>query len=107
MQPLDININEPFKNGLHKLYDQYCIDNSLSHNSKVIIIIDFIASVWYEDEIIKKETIIKSFNITGIINNPNRSDDKFYEVFKLIDERTVEKKDKILKEINKNDEIYF
>ena len=31
--------------------------------------------------------------------------DKFYEALKWIDERVVEKKDKIIKEININDKI--
>ena len=101
LQPLDTSINKPFKNRLHKLYDQYCIDNSLNDSSKVTRekIIDFIESVWYDDEIIKKKSIIKSFKITGISNNPDSSEDKFYEVFKWIDERVVEKKIKLLKKL--------
>lgn len=52
---------------------------------------------------IKKETIIKSFKITEISNNPDGYEDKLYQVFKWINERVFEKKDDLEKLKGKRD----
>ena len=40
--------------------------------------IQFICEIWYDDKIITKEIIYKSFRATGIANNLNKSEDYLF-----------------------------
>ena len=93
LQPLDVSINNPFKDALRNEYTQYCIQKGLSNADKVSRkqIIDFVYDVWYNKNIITKEMIIKSFKITGLSNKIDSSENYLFEVFKWLDERKVDK----------------
>ena len=51
-----------------------------------INIIDWIFSVWYNDEIISKELIYKIFRCTGIKNNLNGAEEHMFTAWKHIQE---------------------
>ena len=78
-QPLDVSVNKPFKNALREKYISYCIQNGNNDlkisRSKMI---QFICEIWYDDKIITKEIIYKSFRATGIANNLNKSEDYLF-----------------------------
>ena len=67
IQPLDVSINKPFKDVLEKEYVNYYIDIK-GENVKITRekMIDFVCKVWYDEYIISKEMIKKSFICTGI-----------------------------------------
>jgi len=44
--------------------------------------IDFIVSVWFDNEIITKEIVYNSFRTTGISNKLNRSEDGLFKVWR-------------------------
>ena len=48
--------------------------------------IDFIVSIWYDNEIITKELVYNSFRTTGIANKLDRSDDGLYKAWSQIKE---------------------
>ncbi len=48
--------------------------------------IDFIVSVWFDNEIITKEIVYNSFRTTGISNKLNRSEDGLFKVWSKIKE---------------------
>ena len=61
LQPLDISINFPFKNALKKIYINFNLFKMNSEKAKPEDIINFIYEIWYDNNEIKPETIIKSF----------------------------------------------
>ena len=44
--------------------------------------IEFVCDVWYNNDIISKELIYKSFRVTGIANNLNHSEDNLFIAWK-------------------------
>ena len=82
-QPLDVSVNKPFKGVLKNKYISYCIDNGvenlkLSRNK----MIEFVRDVWYNNDIISKELIFKSFLLTSIENNLNHCKDNLFIAWK-------------------------
>lgn len=67
IQPIDLVINEPFKNNIRVQY-RNCLQNRKNENEKLThdMLINFVYNAWYKDEIITKNMIINSFNITGL-----------------------------------------
>jgi hypothetical protein len=66
-QPLDISVNKPFKGALKNKYVSYYIDNGvetlkLSRNKMT----EFIFDVWYNNDIISKQLIYKSFRVKSL-----------------------------------------
>ena len=87
LQPLDVSVNKIFKSAIKEKYIQYCISNG-NENIKVsrTNIIDWICSVWNNDEIISRELIYNSFRCTGIGNNLNGSEDHMFTAWKHMQE---------------------
>ena len=78
-QPLDVSVNKLFKSALREKYIAFCIDNGYDiiklSRTKMI---EFIYGVWYNDSIISKDVIYKSFRATGIANNLDHSEDYLF-----------------------------
>ena len=66
LQPLDLTINKPFKNVMKTSDDEFRLKNNNNSCPSDDIIIVHELNNWYDDQKIKKETIIKSFRKTGI-----------------------------------------
>lgn len=91
LQPLDVVINKPFKEALKKLYVEYCIENE-AENSPVSRkkILEMITKVWWDENIITKEMIYKSFRVTGIANSLNGEEDYLFSAWsKMQEERPL------------------
>ena len=78
-QPLDVSVNKPFKNVIREKYISYCIQN---RNTDLKIsrskMIEYICDIWYDDKIITKEIIYKSFRATGIAHKLDKSEDYLF-----------------------------
>ena len=87
LQLLDISVNKVFKNAINEKYTQYFISNG-PENIKVsrTNIIDWICSVWNNNEIISSELVYNSFRCTGIGNNLNGSEDHMFTAWKYMQE---------------------
>ena len=107
LQPLDVSINKPFNDALRNEYTQFCIQKGLNNADKISRkqIIDIVYDVWNNKNIITKEMIIKSFKITGLSNKIDSSENYFFEVFKWLDERKVDKIEVIKDESDSDLEI--
>ena len=84
IQPLDVSINKHFKDALKKEYINYCI-NMNEENLKITRekMIEFVCKVWYDEYIITKEMIKKSFICTGIIYDKNQKEGLFIACQKM------------------------
>ena len=60
LQPLGVAINKPFKQAMKKSDCEFRIKYADDEIIKHVVLI------WYDDQTIKKETIIRSFKLTGI-----------------------------------------
>ena len=101
LQPLDISINKIFKTFIKEKYIKYCIDNNVLF-SKVQKddIINWVGQTWYDDNIITKDIIFKSFKVCGLSNKTNGSEDNLIKISEFlknkvneIDDQEEEKKD--------------
>ena len=80
-QPLDVSINKPFKQALKEKYVDFCLNNaSEDAQSKMsrTKMIQCICDIWYDEKIISKEMVYKSFRVTGIGNKLDRSEDPLF-----------------------------
>ena len=76
LQPLDVTINNLFKEGIRNRYGEYIIKNKDMHNKvNREDIIKWITDVWYSDKIISNISIINTFKACGISNNINKNND--------------------------------
>lgn len=108
-QPLDIGINNVFKDNIKLLFEKnslFC--DNLNQNIRLkqvrINLIEYIIKVWYSDSIITKTIIVNSFVKAGIINNSYtiKEEDKIMELyaqdlnylndFEIIDDLSIELK---------------
>ena len=48
--------------------------------------IQFICDTWYDDNLITKELVYKSFRVTGISNKLDRSEDDLFSAWKKMEE---------------------
>ena len=71
-QPLDVSVNKPFKNALLEKYIQNGKTDLKISRSKMI---EYIWYIWYDDKIITKEIIYKSFRVKGIVNKLDKTED--------------------------------
>ena len=86
LHPLDIGINKPFKAAIKKHYLLNKI-NSIELNSqnnftqveKRKNIIENINKIWWDDNEIKKDSIINSFHKAGISLKRDRTEDESWE----------------------------
>ena len=87
LQPLDVSINKPFKQALREKYVKFCCENG-NENLKIsrTKMIQFICDTWYDDNIITKEMVYKSFRVTGISNKLDRSEDDLFSAWKKMEE---------------------
>ena len=71
LQRLDVRINKSMKVALRNKYTEYCIKENYNINTKVssVKILNWICEDWYDENIITKNMIEKSFIITGISNS--------------------------------------
>ena len=78
-QPIDVNINKPFKNATSEKYISYCIQNGNTDlkisRGKMIVYIWYIL---HDDKIITKEIMYKSFRSIGIANKFDKSEDYLF-----------------------------
>ena len=74
IQPLDVSINGPLKKKFHHWYLDYIIEHKNEKKPSCEDIIDAVDMLWYDETIITKEQIIKSFKITAISSNLNGSE---------------------------------
>ena len=74
-QPLDVSGNKPFKNALLEKYIQNGKTDLKISRSKMI---EYICDIWYDDKIITKEIIYKSFRATGIAHKLDKSEDYLF-----------------------------
>ena len=63
---MDVSINRPFKKLTHHWDSDFRINNMNSKKPTYYDIIDAIVSLWYNEDKIQKNNIIRSFKITGI-----------------------------------------
>lgn len=66
IQPLDVVVNKPIKNKMYNWDTNFRINNLNIKNPNEIDIIEAINDIWYNNNDITREMIIKSFKITGI-----------------------------------------
>ena len=69
IQPLDASINGPLKKKFHHWYLEYIIEHKNEKKPSCEDIIDAVDMLWYDETIITKEQIIKSFKIIAISSN--------------------------------------
>ena len=101
LQPLDRMINFPFKKYLKNkftdflLFDQNEKENKSESRKRILRDID---DIWNnsknEYEYINKETVIKSFKITGISNELDGSEDEYFDGYNIINNLTEYNEDK-------------
>ena len=90
IQPLDVSINKPFKDALKKEYINYCINMDEENLKKTREkMIEFVCKVWYDEYIITKEMIKKSFICTGIIYDKNQKEGLFTAWQKMQNENPI------------------
>jgi len=83
LQPLDVAINKPFKIGLKHKYLEFqqknleeIFQNKFSLKDEIIV--KFIAEIWNDEKIIKRQTIIHSFLHCGISQLLDGSQDELF-----------------------------
>jgi len=101
LQPLDKLINFPFKKYLKNkftdflLFDQNEKENIYESRKRILRDID---DIWNnsknEYEYINKETVIKSFKVTGISNKLDGSEDAYFDGYNIINNLTENNEDK-------------
>lgn len=73
LQPFDISFNKIFKAYIKEKNIKYCIDkNVLFSKVQKDDIINWVGKTWYDDNIITKDIIFKSFKICGFSNKTNK-----------------------------------
>ena len=101
LQPLDRMINNPFKKYLKTQYSEFLMfenkkDESISDTRERIL--NDINEIWYantkEFSGINKDNIIKSFNITGISNELDGSEDHIFDGYDIINKLNIIKEPK-------------
>ena len=88
------------KYALKKKYIEYCIESNYNINNKVSRErkMNWICETLYDEEIIMKKMIEKSFIITGISNNLNNPKEfRDIKIYKWIKEKYVIKEDDEIK----------
>ena len=101
LQPLDKLINFPFKKYLKNkftdflLFDQNEKENIYESRKRILRDID---DIWNnsknEYEYINKETVIKSFKVTGISNKLDGSEDAYFDGYNIINNLTENNEDR-------------
>ncbi len=76
LQPLDVSINKPMKDAIRQLWSEY-MDSMINteHPNKPVSKQQIVDWVGKGIECIKKETVIKSFKVTGLSNALDGSED--------------------------------
>ena len=100
LQPLDRLINFPFKKHLKNKFSDFLLfeqnekENISESRKRILRDID---DIWNnsknEYEYINKETVIKSFKITGISNELDGSEDEYFDGYNIINNLTEYKED--------------
>ena len=90
LQPLDVVVNKPFKEGIKKLYVEYCLESGpefmkISKNK----IIDMVTKVWWDPNLITKDMIYNSFRCTGISNALNGKEDNLFSAWKKMEDEIL------------------
>ena len=99
LQLLDVSINKPFKAHLKNRYIKYCYDkNSVEMVSRELLI-NWVAEIWWDNNLISPDIIKNSFKVTGLSNNLDRSENDLFTGFKRLEEIIVVEDD----EYEKND----
>ena len=99
LQPLDVSINKPFKAHLKNRYIKYCYDkNSVERVSRELLI-NWVAEIWWDNNLISPDIIKNSFKVTGLSNNLDGSENDLFTGFKRLEEIIVVEDD----EYEKND----
>jgi hypothetical protein len=72
LQVMDVGVNRPFKNGIQKAYDDYCIANNFDTKPKREDV-----SVWIRDAFsnVKESSIVKTWRKVGLRENDNMTID--------------------------------
>jgi len=81
-QPLDVSINKTFKQALKEKYVEFCLSNINESGYFKISrtkMIQYICEVWYDEHLISKDMIYKSFRETGLGNKLDRTEDNLFE----------------------------
>ena len=89
--PLDASVNKLFKTALKEKYINFFFekgdDNQKISRSKII---EFICSVWYDNNIITRDIIYNSFRCTVIANKINGIEDSLFSAWnKMKDEKPL------------------
>lgn len=79
LQPPDVSVNKPFKNGIRKKWDKWICDgereftkNGNRRKASYELVCRWVSEVWKE---ISPELLIKSFEASGLTLNPDGSED--------------------------------
>ena len=91
LQPLDISINKIFKTSIKEKYIKYCIDNNVLFSKfQKNDIINWVGQTWYDDNIITKDIIFKSFKVCGLSNKTNGSEDNLIKISEFLKNKVNE-----------------
>ena len=72
---MDVSINAPLKKRLHHWNIDFYLDTENKRKPSELDIINAITDLWYNENFITKEIIIKSFKVTGISSKLDGKED--------------------------------
>ena len=91
LQPLDVSINQPFKDAIRHQYETACSVFKSVDYQKVTreALLDWVIKVWENNETISPQIVKNSFKFCGISNNLDGSEDELFNGFDKLNEQGI------------------